>query len=191
MLTIEKAITVKLKWGLDETKLYFVNAGIPLKESFILKDIYLVKDNIDFKKSNSLDVLSSSIIIREVIEDNNVSSKSVIYKDKKYDEKGNIISSLKYSCKIESIEAMYDILTKTGYKECFRYEQECLAYETDKCEVLLEYIPDLGLFLELENNKSNEELVADLNSLHIPYYENDYFVKKAVLMLEKEKRRIR
>lgn len=191
MVINEKEITVKLKWGLDEAKLYFVNAGIPLKESFIIKDIYLVKENIDLKKSNSLDVLSSSIIIREFIEDNDVSSKSLTYKDKKYDEKGNIISSLKYDCKIEDVETMYNILTKTGYKECFRYEQECLEYETDNCKFLLEYVSDLGLFLEIENNKSVDELIEDLNSLHIPYYENDYFVKKAVLMIEKEKRRIK
>ncbi len=185
----EREITVKLKWSLDEAKLYFVNKGISLNESFILKDIYLTREDLDLKKMNNLAILSSSIILREVCEDDKVVDRTIMYKEKKYNENGDILSEKKYKCKIGNIESMQEILDKIGYKELFRYEQECLEYGIDNKRILLQYIPDLGLFAELEdNNKSIEQLINDLNELNVPYYENDYFVKKASLMIDKIKK---
>lgn len=179
----EKEITVKLKWELDEAKVYFVNAGIPLVESFVIKDIYLVKNEVDINKTPNLDVLSSCIIIRECI--GNEHNKELVYKDKKYDENGNIVKSTKYSCELVDLDKTYDLLTQIGFKECFRYEQECLSFSSKEADILLQYIPELGLFAELENNnKSIKELINDLNNLNIPYYEDNYFVKKASLMLD-------
>lgn len=186
MTEIEKEITVRLKWNLDETKINFVNRGFHLEESFILKDIYVVKENVDIKNTPNLDVLSQSIIIRECI--GSETTKTLVYKDKKYDKTGNIINSVKYSCPIVDIDQTYDLLTKVGFKECFRYEQECLSYSARDKNILIEYIPELGLFAEFENkDKSIEELIADLNELDIPYYEDNYFVKKASLMLDEIK----
>lgn len=188
----QREITVKLKWSLDEAKLYFVNKGITLVESFILKDIYLAKEDLDLKKLNNLDILSSCIILREVYENDKAIDRKIMYKDKKYNEVGDIISEVKYSCEVGNVEKMQSILDKIGYKELFRYEQECLGYEIDDKKILLQYIPDLGLFAELEdNNKSKEQLINDLNELNIPYYENDYFVKKASLMIDKIKKQRR
>ena len=183
MTEIETEITVKLKWDLDETKINFVNKGISLTESFVLKDIYLVKKEVDIHITPNLEVLSQSVIIREIV--GTKIERYIIYKDKKYDDKCNVISSAKYSCLIIDAQEMYDFLIAIGYKECFRYEQECLAYNDENRNILLQYIPELGLFAELEdNNKSIEELKNDLNNIGIPYYEDDYFVKKASLMLD-------
>ena len=188
MAETEKEITVKLKLNLDETKLFFVNKGIPLVESFVLKDTYMIKEDVDVSKTPNLDLLSQALMLRECI--GNEHTKALIYKDKTYDKKGNILNSIKYSCPLVDIDKTYDLLKAIKYKECFRYEQECLCYANDKYNVLIEYIPDLGLFAELENNnKSIEELISELNELNIPYYENDYFVKKASLMLNEIKKR--
>jgi len=188
MPEIEKEITVKLKWNLDETKLFFVNKGIPLVESFILKDIYLIKEDVNVSKTPNLKILSNAIIVRECI--GNEHTKALIYKDKKYDEKGDIIDSKKYSCPLVDIDKAYDLLTAIGYKECFRYEQECLGYANNEYNVLIEYVPDLGLFAEFENDKKSiDELIEELNELNIPYYEDSYFVKKASLMIDEMKKR--
>lgn len=176
----EREITVKLKWNFDEAKVHFVNKGIQLVDSFVIKDIYLIKEDLDIDVADDLEVLSSCLILRDIAED-----KLLIYKDKKYNENGEIVSSNKYQCLINDIDDMYELLTRIGYKECFRYEQDCLAFKNKSVDILLQYIPELGLFAELENsNKSVKELIEDLNSLEIPYYENDYFVKKASLMLD-------
>lgn len=183
MVEVEKEITVKLRWTLDEAKFNFVNKGMRLSDSFILKDIYLVKDNIDVEKTPNLQLLSQTIILREWVGKENV--KQMVTKEKKYDDKGDIITSKKYTCSVEDIELAYDSLTKVGLKECFRYEQECLVYSNGEIEVLLQYVPELGLFAEIEDNtKSIEELIEGFKKLDIPYYENDYFVKKASLMLD-------
>ena len=179
----EREITVKLKWTLDETKVYFVNKGIPLVGSFILKDIYLINGNTDVGKSSNLEVLSKSLVIRE--RTGSFPDKVLMYKDKKYDEKENILDSKKYLCPLVDTDKMYYLLLAAGYKECFRYEQECLEYKYKDLNIFVEYIPELGLFLELENNNIEvEELIEDLKELNIPYYEDDYFVKKASLMMD-------
>ena len=183
MSEIEKEITVKLKWGLDEANLHFVNIGRVLTGSFVLKDIYMIRENIDINKMENLEILSNSLIIREIVGKEHIFQ--LVYKDKKYNEKGDIIDSIKYTCNLRNGNEIYDILNKIGFKECFRYEQECLEYNSDDKNILLQYIPELGLFAEIEdNNKSVEELIKDLNDMQIAYYNNDYFVKKASLMLD-------
>ena len=187
MAEIEREITVRLKWSLDEIKLFYVNKGIPLIESFILKDIYLIKNEIDIIKTSNLKLLSQAVILRECIGDEH--DKKLVYKDKKYDDNGNIISSKKYSCPLIDMDKTYELLTHIGYKECFRYEQECLQYKYGDSNIFIEYIPELGLFLELENNNKNiDELIVELNGLNMPYYEDDYFVKKASLMIDEMKK---
>ena len=186
MAEIENEITVRLKWSLDETKINFVNRGFHLEESFILKDIYIIKDNIDIKNTSNLEILSKAVIIRECIGSETI--KMLVYKDKKYDETRNTINSIKYSCPLVDIEKTYELLTKVGFKECFRYEQECLSYAIGDKNILIEYIPELGLFAEFKNKDKNvEELISDLNELNIPYYEDNYFVKKASLMIDEIK----
>ena len=180
----ENEITVKLKWGLDETKLNFVNKGVRLITSFILNDTYLIKKEIDINEKTNLEILSQAIILREV--DSAHPEKVLIYKDKKYDNKGKLVESQRYSCPIVDVDKTHDLLEAIGYKDCFNVEQECLEYEMSGTNIYLEYIPDIGLFLELENNnKSKDELVEMLHEFGVAYYENDYFVKKASLMLDK------
>lgn len=184
---LEKEITVKLKWSLNEVKVHFVNIGRPLTGSFVLKDIYMVKNDIDIKKMDNLEILYNSVILREYIGNNHV--YQLIYKNRKYN-KGDIVDSQKYVCSLFNIDEAYSLLRAVGFKECFRYEQECLEYNSNDKNILIQYIPELGLFAQLEdNNKSVDELINDLNEMNIPYYYGDYFVKKASLMLETIKKK--
>lgn len=187
MAEFEKEITVKLKWELDEAKINFVNKGIRLLESFVLKDIYMINENVDLKNTSNLSVLSQTVIIRECIGDE--IDKKFVCKNKKFDENGAIIESKRCDCPLVDIEKGREFLLATGYKECFRLEQECLEYSYDGSKLFLEYIPDLGLFLEVENtNKDIDGLKEVLKELQIAYFEDDYFVKKASLMLDEVRR---
>ena len=182
-------ITVKLKWELDEAKVHFVNIGIPLVESFILKDIYFITNDVDINKTTNSKILSQSIVIRENINDEN--EKELIYKNRNAEDIDKYDDYKMCSCPIIDVDKTCEFLNIIGLKECFRYEQECLKFSNKGNNIFLEYITDLGLFLKFENNKSIEELIIDLDNLNVPYYENDYFVKKDSLMLDliKKKRR--
>ena len=68
MVEIEKEITVRLKWNLDETKVSFVNKGIPLVESFVLKDIYLVRDDVNVEKTKKKIDTEMSNLIKKAME---------------------------------------------------------------------------------------------------------------------------
>lgn len=177
----KKEITVKLKWELDEAKINFVNKGIPLTGSFILKDIYLIKEDFNIKNTPNLEILSQSLLIRERTVTN--PEKVLIYKKK------NSENDEKCYCPLVDVNKTYELLTSIGYKECFRIEQECLEYSNKDSTIFLEYVHDLGLFLKVSNqNKNIENLIDELNHLEIAYFENDYFVKKANLMLSKIKK---
>ena len=183
----EKEITVKLKWNLNETKVHFVNAGFVLDESYILKDVYMVKDNLDISRMNNTEIISNCIIIREAIGEEH--THQIVYKHRKYDDKGDIVDSVKYKCAVFDVNEAIELLKVTGYKELFRYEQECLMYNYKDSHILLQYIPELGLFAEIEdNNKNINGLIEDLNNMNVPYDEKNYFVKKASLMIDKMKK---
>jgi len=174
----DNKIMVKLKWGLDETKVNFVNKGIRLVESFILNDIYLIKSDVDAKKVPNSQILKNSIILRECI--GNTPYKTLIYKDK---------NNLNSYCPVIDIDKTLNFMMSIGYFEGFRIEQENLEYEMDDVKIFIEYIADIGLFLKIENNKSIEEINDVLNELQIAYYKDDLCVKKANLMIDKMKKR--
>ena len=160
-----------------------------LVESFILKDIYLIKDEMDVFEMANEEILSKALILRECI--GTETNRVILYKSKKYDDNKNIVECIKYECNVESIDDAYELLTKIGFKECMRYEQECLAYALDDKQILIQYLPELGLFAEVENDKDEEELIKDLQCFKMAYYEDDYYVKKASLMLDKVKKQRR
>ena len=113
--------------NMNQNVLNIVSAKTGVEEKYIKVVLEMVEEGstIPFmaryrkEKTNNLDVLSKTIIIREVIGDQN--EKKLVYKDKKYDENGNILSSTKYSCPVINVEKMYDFLTAIGYKEIFNY----------------------------------------------------------------------
>lgn len=162
-------LVVKLKWTLDETKVNFVNEGLPLLESFTSKDIYLVKNNVEVSKQNKSGILKDAIILKEI--DGNNGNNLLCCNDKK--------------CLVVDVDSTLSVLASMGYKQLFCIDEECLEYFSDGSHVFIEYEPDLGLFLKIDNDKSFEENIKWLKDMNIAYYENDFFVKKDELMLNK------
>ena len=74
---------------------------------------------------------------------------TITYKDDIY-EKRKWIYSDEYETKIESIDIMKKIFDKLGLVKFIEIDNEKETYITDKYEIVLENVKDLGLFMEVE-----------------------------------------
>ena len=73
----------------------------------------------------------------------------ITYKDDVFD-KGKWLYSNEYETKIESIEMMKEVFERLGLKKFLEIDNNKEIYKTDKYEIALEDVKDLGIFLEVE-----------------------------------------
>ena len=78
-----------------------------------------------------------------------------------------------------------------------RMDDYCYTFSKSNHEFIVEYVAPIGTFIEFEdrnfysnlrNGESIEELITLFNTFKIKYDKSDYFVKKAWLLLNKEKK---
>lgn len=74
---------------------------------------------------------------------------SITYKDDVF-KNGKWLYSNEYETKVESIEMVREIFTKLGLKKFIEIDNNKEIYRTEKYEIALENVKDLGIFLEVE-----------------------------------------
>ena len=74
---------------------------------------------------------------------------SITYKDDVF-KNGKWLYSNEYETKVESIEMIREIFTKLGLKKFIEIDNNKEIYRTEKYEIALENVKDLGIFLEVE-----------------------------------------
>jgi predicted adenylyl cyclase CyaB len=79
----------------------------------------------------------------------------ITYKDDVF-ENGKWLYSNEYETRIESKEVLKEILDKLGLKKLIEIDNEKEIYKTDKYEIALENVKDLGLFMEVEYCTSDD-----------------------------------
>lgn len=83
--------------------------------------------------------------------------------------------SNEYETKIESIEMMKEVFERLGLKKFLEIDNNKEIYKTDKYEIALEDVKDLGIFLEVEYctdedvdvSKIKEEIQEFIDKLEI------------------------
>ncbi len=80
---------------------------------------------------------------------------SITYKDDVF-KNGKWLYSNEYETRIESKEVLKEILDKLGLKKLIEIDNEKEIYKTDKYEIALENVKDLGLFMEVEYCTSDD-----------------------------------
>lgn len=162
-----------------------------------MKDYYMIHKIIDLDNDN-YGILQKCLLIRYlIIEDKYI--KLLLYKNKKYDKDGRILSQSKLSTEIDSIERTKEILEAVGFTCLFEIESNMLVYEKDNTEITVQdCIYPKGIYIEIEANdeellENNDERVKEilkekLDSLELKTT-GDYEVKKAIIALEKIKNR--
>lgn len=74
----------------------------------------------------------------------------VTYKIDNFDNKGIWVYSDEYETEVENFEKIKDIIRLLGLKELLTIHNKKTIYITDKYEIALEEVEELGSFLEVE-----------------------------------------
>jgi len=82
-------------------------------------------------------------------------------------------------------------MNRINYRTLFEINDRCIVYANEETELVVQLVNDKYIFIEMENeaefiNKNYfdiEEMKKELEKYNLPYDRNNYFVKKAEIML--------
>ena len=185
----ELEICVRAKESFNEVYKKMLNLGFHIQEDFILKDIYMVPNDISISLENENLIFSNYILIRETVG----KRKVLALKQKKINEKGEIINQKSIKCPIIDIDKTYEFIKALGYKKIFEITDHNILMSNGKNEIYIQDVKGVGTYIEMEqnnlllkNNNGNniEEMKNTLNSYNLNIDDNDYFVRKAADVLK-------
>ena len=187
----ENEITVQVTCSYEELHSLLIKQGFKIIEKYTLIDEYLISKDYDLKNKNYLDILKECVIVRYI--ENTL--KELLYKYKEYSNNGDIIKQAKVSCKVNDIKEASNFMKTIGYKELIHIQNNSVVYTNDKIEFAVQLVNDKYIFIELEERSEHvktvfsnlEDMKKVIDSLNIPMVKNNYFAKKAVIVLEESK----
>jgi len=189
-IKFEKEITVMVDISFDELMEHLDNFGFVLNEEYDVKDIYMVKNDVDMNRE-PLHILKECVLIRNIITDSK-NLKFITYKYKEYNDSGEIIKNGKVNCNIISLEEAKNLLKVLGYNELFTIDDHIMVYSNETTELNVQFVNNKHIYIEIEEDseyvnthyKSLEEMISDFKRYDIPIVNEDYFVKKAEIMFK-------
>lgn len=190
---MQTEITTKVLMANAELYTLLEKHGFTLVEEYTLNDTYYSslggKDKV--KEIDYQTLIRSSMVVRKVTENEGSGEECLIYKNKKFDECGNVIGESKIRLKVESCEKLNLLLTSAGFESWCKVVNNSKCYKKGEAEILVQEVENLGTFIEVEEfksmeNLSNEEkftaLIEFVKSLNI-VTDSEYSAKKPYLLL--------
>lgn len=183
----ELEISVQVLCDYDNLHKELIDNKFEIKQEYIVNDNYMIDSNIDIKLLSDLEVLSKCILVRDVVG----FEKLLLYKHKKYDNAGNILEQGKVKCPVLDTRKAIDFMNRINYRTLFEINDRCIVYANEETELVVQLVNDKYIFIEMENkaefiNKEYfdiEEMKKELEKYNLPYDRNNYFVKKAEIMI--------
>lgn len=187
-MKMENEITVLINCTYDELHKQLIDNNFEIKEKYQLNDIYMIDKNFDITSVEKLEVLKKCILVRDI----GSTTKKLVYKYKKYADNGDILEQGKVECPVFDIEKSVKFMEAINYRELFKIYDEIIVYANNKTELAVQLVNDKYIFIEIEDKcnyinrtySSIDEMKQDLDSYNLPYNKDNYFVKKAEIMLE-------
>ncbi len=192
-MKIENEITVLVTSSFDELHKSLINNGFTIKDKYVTNDIYMIDKDTDLSKLDTLDILKKCVVVREITG----IKKVLLYKYKEYDKSGNILVNGKIECPIEDIKKAIEFLEAINYHKLIEIHDECTEYANSEIELIVQFVNNKYLFFEAEDrcryiNKvfsSIDELKDTINKYDLPFKRDNYFVKKAEMILNETLKR--
>lgn len=184
-------ITVKIKCELQDFYKILEEKGFKIVDRFSMDDAYFVPGELDLDKTNTREILSKAVLVRDIVEKMpNIRTKRITFKIKNFDEFGNILNQEAVNCDILKIEDAKKLLKAIGYKEIMNIKEDDVVYEKDGFQLAIKDIKNGDNLIEVETEENKEldtieKLIKKINELEIPIYTDNYFVKKAEIELDK------
>ena len=147
-MNYENEITVKVNTTYDKLHDILLKNNFIIKEEYTVKDTYMINKEINITELNDLEVLKQCILVRDVVD----IEKSLVYKNKEYDSEGNIIKQSKIKCPILDIDKGIKFMEEINYIKLFNIIDKCIVYVNNDNELVVELVNDKYVFIELESN---------------------------------------
>ena len=182
-------ITVKIKCNTEEFYKIVESKGFKIDHKFSMDDTFFIPETLKIEKMTTRDILSKAVLVREIIgKTSGKVSKKITVKIKNFDEHGNILSQRSVNCDIVEIADAKRLLNAMGYKEIMNIKENDIVYGKDDFEISVKDIENGDNLLEIETNDkfdTIDKLVKEIKRIEIPIYEDNFFVKKAEIELDK------
>lgn len=187
-MIVDNEITVLVTSNYEKLHNKLLENNFSIKEEYELNDTYMINKKTDVSNCNILDVLKQCILVRDIVG----IKKELLYKYKKYDNEGDILEQGKVECLVYDIDKAVKFMEAVNYKILFKIYDKCIVYANDRTELVVQLVNNKYIFIEMEQTCEHikrkysgiEELKEDINSYDIPFDRNNYFVKKAELVLK-------
>lgn len=190
---MKNEITVKINCSIIELNEILQNKNFKIIEKFYLDDTYYIPKKLQVKNMSARDVLSKAIILRNVIESYPARKRNIklTVKKKEINEKGDIIKQSKTDCEIKDKKMGNKFLIAIGYRRLMNIKEEDIVYEKGELKLAVKLVKNGENLIEIETVENNpkldtiDKLKERIKEIRIPIDTNDYFIKKAEIMLTK------
>ena len=187
-------ITVKVNNTLDEVDKILTKQNFKIIRKSKIEDEYLTLNKKDLTKENIIDVLKSSILVRNIkTEDKEL--KIITYKSKEY-KNDTVISEEKINVNIDNINNAIKLFNKLGFEKLINVKYDVIVYSNDNYEFAFQNVHNLGLLMEMEHPDDftgyeyedilkEKEKMLDIVKKYNLSIEDDYDIKKAYELILK------
>ena len=192
-MKIENEITVLVTSSFKKLHQDLIKSGFVVKDKYITNDIYMINKDIDLSNLSTLDILKKCAIVREITG----IKKVLLYKYKEYDDKGNILVNGKIECPIIDISKAINFMEAINYQKLIEIHDKCTEYANSEIELIVQEVNNKYIFFEAEDElrytkkkfKSTDEIIETINKYKLPYKKDNYYVKKAEIILNEKLKR--
>lgn len=188
-------ITTRVKDSLENIDKILKNKNFEIIRKSRIEDVYLSNLKNSLTVNNINDILSKSILVRYLDENENI-YKKITYKDKRY--VNNVLQyEEKINISIDNTQNSIKLFEKIGFEKLVTVKYDCIVYSNKKLELAFQNVENLGLLLEYENkndfnnatpeviNNEKTNMLQEIKNLGIDV-SNETDVRKAYELIEKK-----
>ena len=148
-------ITVRLSEGMQSAIKKLELQGFKKIRESEIDDIYMTSKLRKLNKYNIQDILKKSVLLRKIkIENNEI--KKITYKNKEFDDNGDVISEQKINLDCSDLEKAKKLFEYLEFEELIRVKYKVVVYSKDKVEYAFQDVENLGTLIEYENTEDFE-----------------------------------
>lgn len=176
-------ITVRLDEKIENAVEKLIKKGYKLIRESDICDIYMTNKYNKLSSDNIQDILKKSVLLRSLKLENK-EIKKITYKNKEYDENGNVVSEKKINLNCDDLEKAYELFLHLDFEKLVEVKYHVSVYEKNGIEFAFQNVENLGYLIEYENVEDFEnEPLSKINSEKQKMFE---FMKSEGLILTDE-----
>ena len=170
-----------------------IQNGYKFVENYIVTDYYFTHlNNQELKEVEYGKLMENTLLLRSITL-NNKQTDYIIFKNKTLNSKNEVIFEEKMQTQIESLSNAKKMFNASGLKNWCRIQIEERDYVKGETTITLQNVPQLGVFIELEQKTNSnlsaqmlfQDLVYDANALGLDLGK-DYSCKKNYMLFKKQ-----